>query len=140
MLLLAAAVGAVAPAIAQSAPQSGDDAFRTLLSGLGAAGYAEKEQAIGQLAVSGHSSTRAVLGAWLDDRLYARTSDQKVFLVKSADSALTSFDLIDPVTLTPAGASPLTNWRRSAPTTGFGASCGRPWRDSICRRPTCPSG
>ena len=106
VLLLAAAVGAAAPAIAQSAAQSGDDAFLTLLSGLGAVGYAEKEQAIGQLAASGHSSTRAVLGAWLDDRLYARTSDQKVFLVSSADSALSSLELIDPLTLAPVGASP----------------------------------
>jgi urea transport system permease protein len=102
VLLLAAAVGVGAPAIAQTA----NDAFLTLLSSLGAAGYAEKEQAVGQLAASGHSSTRAVLAAWLDDRLYARTADSRVFIVKSADGALTAFELIDPVTLAPSGTSP----------------------------------
>ena len=102
VLLLAAAVGAAAPAIAQTA----NDTFLTLLSSLAASGYAEKEQAIGQMAASGHSSTRTVLAAWLDDRLYVRPADSRVFVVKSADSALTAFELIDPVTLAPAGASP----------------------------------
>jgi len=103
VLLLAAVVGTIAPAVAQTA----NDTFLTLLSGLGAASYAEKEQAVGQLAASRHSSTRAVLAAWLDDRLYARTADSHVFIVKSADSALTAFELIDPVTLAPAGTSPI---------------------------------
>src|SRR5205814_6941832 len=39
-------------------------------------------------------------------RLYFRNEDQKVFLVKTTEGDLTSFDLIDPVSLNDAGAEP----------------------------------
>ena len=38
-----------------------------------------------RLGQSGHPSVRAVLTAFLQDRLYFRNSDQKVFIVKAAD-------------------------------------------------------
>ena len=37
-----------------------------------------------------------MLTALLEDRLYFRNDDQKIFIVKSADGDLASFDLIDP--------------------------------------------
>jgi urea transport system permease protein len=46
-----------------------------------------------------------VLAAFLEDRLFVRQSDQRVFIVKSADDSLTSLDLIDPVSLAGAGSA-----------------------------------
>ncbi len=47
---------------------------------------------------------RAVLTALLEDRLYFRNSDQKVFVVKTADAD--PLDLIDPLSLKDAGSAP----------------------------------
>jgi urea transport system permease protein len=100
-LLLAAGV-AVTPGLAQSP----DDGFRTLVVSLRDAAFADKEQIVERLGASGHPSTRPVLGAFLDDRLYVRISDQQVFVVASADDALTNLDLVDPVSLMAVGSTP----------------------------------
>ncbi len=47
---------------------------------------------------------RAVLTALLEDRLYYRNSDQKVFIVKAADAD--PLNLIDPLSLKDAGSAP----------------------------------
>ena len=47
---------------------------------------------------------RAVLTAFLEDRLYFRNNDQKVFVVKSAEGD--PLNLIDPVSLKDAGSAP----------------------------------
>ncbi len=60
-----------------------------------------------QLAQSGHPSVAAVLTALLEDRLYFRNDDQKVFIVKSARrETRPTLDLIDPLTLKDAGSAP----------------------------------
>ena len=48
-----------------------------------------------RLSQTGHPSVRAVLTALLEDRLYFRNSDQKVFIVKAADAD--PLNLIDPL-------------------------------------------
>jgi urea transport system permease protein len=81
-----------------------DASFLATLGQLRDATFDDKEKIVEQLAQSGHPYVRAALTALLEDRLYFRNSDQKVFLVKSAageDS--TTLDLIDPVTLKVAG-------------------------------------
>src|SRR5262249_45800662 len=64
------------------------------------------EAIVDRLSRAGHPSVRAVLTAFLEDRLYFRNSDQKVFIVKSTEGNPPSLDLIDPQSLKPAGAAP----------------------------------
>ena len=91
-----------APVTAQPATE----AFPAALAELPDAGFADKEAIVARLVVTGHSSTAAVLTAMLEDRLYVRTSDHRVFITTSADDTQTSFSLIDPLTLKGAGSSP----------------------------------
>jgi urea transport system permease protein len=99
--LLLAALAFAAPALAQSK----DDGFLAAIGGLREAGFADKEAIADRLAESGHPSARPVLAAWLEDRLYVRNSDQRIFIAKSADDSLPSLILVDPVTLKDAGSS-----------------------------------
>jgi urea transport system permease protein len=101
LLLLAGPISGVARA------QSANDAsFLALLGQLRDATFPDKEMIVGQLIQSGHPNTSAALTAFLEDRLYFRNSDQKVFLVKAAaDENSTSLDLIDPAILKPAGSA-----------------------------------
>src|SRR4029079_3358549 len=100
-LLLLAALFCVQSASAQ-AP---DDAFRAALAELREATYAEKAQIVDRISESGHTSARQVLAPILEDRLYVRSSDQGVFIVKSGDDALTTLQLVDPVTLKDLGSA-----------------------------------
>jgi len=103
MLLLALA-GAV-PGFAQSpAPSSSDATFLSTLGELREADYSAKEAIVERLSQGGHPSVRAVLTAFLEDRLYFRNSDQKVFIAKTADED--PLNLIDPVSLKDAGSAP----------------------------------
>ncbi|MEO8482678.1 MAG: urea ABC transporter permease subunit UrtB [Acidobacteriota bacterium] len=86
--------------------QTTDEAFTAWLGGLRDGGYTEKEQIVEQMSAGTHASTRQVLGAFLEDRLFVRSSDQKVFVVVSADDTLTTLQLLDPLTLKSAGSSP----------------------------------
>ena len=95
-----AALVLAAPARAQSR----DDGFLAALVELRDASFADKERLVERLSESGHASTRPVLAAFLDNRLYFRVRDQKVFIVKSADDSLEAFDLVDPISLQPAGS------------------------------------
>ncbi|HVW06076.1 MAG TPA: urea ABC transporter permease subunit UrtB [Vicinamibacterales bacterium] len=101
MLLLAALFLFARPLCAQTA----DETFTGWLGGLRDGSYVDKEQIVEQMTTSGHPSTRAVLAAFIEDRLFARNSDQRVFLVASADDALTTLALIDPLTLKPDGSA-----------------------------------
>jgi len=84
-------------------PSGGDVA--AALSGLREATFIEKEEVVERLSARGDPSVRPVLAALLEDRLFVRQSDQRVFIVKSADDRLTSLDLIDPVSLAGAGSA-----------------------------------
>jgi urea transport system permease protein len=100
--LLLAALIVASPALGQSQ----DDGFLAALGELREASFPDKEKIVERLSESGHASARPVLAAWLDDRLYVRQRDQKVFIVKSTDDSLASFDLIDPASLKDAGSAP----------------------------------
>ena len=88
------------------AAQMPDEALRSALGGLSEASYPDKEAIVTRLGEGGHQSTNAILTAFLEDRLYVRQRDAAVFIVQSADPALTSLTLIDPVSLKPAGSEP----------------------------------
>jgi urea transport system permease protein len=80
--------------------------FAGLVTRLRDAGFADKVAIVEQLAGSGHPSTRAVLAAFLEDRLVVRAPDQGVFIATSADESIPAAKLLDPVTLKPAGETP----------------------------------
>ena len=94
-------------AAAPAAPlaQTPDDAFRTTLGTLSDASLPDREAIITKLDESGHASLRDVLTAFLEDRLYTRTSDKAVFVVKSAEASDGAFVLIDPVSLKAVGTA-----------------------------------
>jgi urea transport system permease protein len=104
LLLLALCCAVSAPA------QSPDDAgFLSALGELCEATFPDKETIVDRLSQSGHASVRAVLTAFLEDRLFFRNDDRKVFLVKSNEADLAAFDLIDPLSLGDAGSVPVDN-------------------------------
>jgi urea transport system permease protein len=118
-VLLAAVVLFASPAAAQDAPASAPAEavsaapspaaptdFAGLVASLRDAGFAEKEAIVERLVASGHASARVVLRAFLEDRLVVRAADQGVFVATSADETSPAADLIDPVTLKPAGSTP----------------------------------
>jgi len=100
LVLLLAVWGAVS-ARAQS---PGDASFLSTLGELREATYSEKASIAERLSETGHPSVREVLTALLEDRLYYRNSDQKVFVVKVADAD--PLNLIDPLSLKDAGSAP----------------------------------
>src|ERR1700676_1656668 len=103
MLLLV--LGGVNPVHAQSPLSSTSDAsFLSTLGELREASYSDKASIVERLSQSGHPSVRAVLTAFLEDRLYFRNTDQKVFVVKLADED--PLNLINPLSLKDAGSAP----------------------------------
>ena len=100
--LLLAACFVVHPASGQSR----DDEFRTMLAELREAGFADKESIAERLIATGHASAGPVLTALLEDRLFVRQQDQQVLIAKSTAETLTSYELVDPVSLGDAGAAP----------------------------------
>jgi urea transport system permease protein len=100
-LLLAVCLVAV-PASAQTP----DDEFRAMLAALRDAGFADKESIADRLIATGHTSARPVLTALLDDRLFVRQTDQQIVIATSTEETLTSYELIDPVTLKASGSTP----------------------------------
>jgi len=85
--------------------QGPDDEFRNLLAELRDASFADKELIADRLIATGHMGARPVLTALLEDRLFIRQQDQHVFIVKSIGETLTSYELIDPVSLEETGAA-----------------------------------
>lgn len=100
LLTLWGSLGSTAPLFAQ--PQS-DDAFLSALGELREASYADKANIVERLSQGGHPSVSAVLTAFLEDRLFFRNADQKIFITKSADGD--PLNLIDPLTLKDAGSA-----------------------------------
>ncbi len=94
---------AFASVVVSRAQAPGDTSFLSTLGELREASYADKESIVERLGRTGHPSVRAVLTALLEDRLYFRNSDQKVFIVKVADADPLS--LVDPLTLKSAGSA-----------------------------------
>src|SRR5260370_42349860 len=103
-LLLLALGGGVVPVPAQS-PK--DANFLSALGELREATYSGKASIAERLSQGGHPCVHAVLTALMEDRLYFRNNDQKVFIVKSADGD--PLNLIDPLSLKDAGSAPADN-------------------------------
>ena len=101
LLVLLLALGAIASLKAQS---PNDASFLATLGQLREATYADKATLVERLAQSGHPSVRAALTALMEERLYYRNTDQKIFIVKSPDA--NPLSLIDPLTLKTAGTAP----------------------------------
>ena len=100
-LLLLLALGGVVSVY----PQSPDDAnFLSTLGELREATYSDKESIVERLSKTNHPSVRAVLTAFLEDRLYFRNGDQKIFIAKTADTD--PVDLIDPLSLKASDSAP----------------------------------
>jgi urea transport system permease protein len=98
--LLLLALGGVVPIQAQS---PNDANFLSTLGELREATYSDKASIAERLSQTGHPSVRLVLTAFLEDRLYFRNSDQRVFIVKASDSD--PLNLIDPLSLKDAGSA-----------------------------------
>ncbi len=81
------------------------EGFSASISALREASFADKETLAEKILASGHPSASAVLAALLEDRLYYRNDDQKVFVLKSGDESLASWDLVDPDTGQDAGTA-----------------------------------
>lgn len=101
LFLLLLALWVIVPVHAQS-PK--DASFLSTLSELREATYSDKANIVERLSQSGHPSVRAVLTAFLEDRLYFRNSDQKIFIVKSAEGD--PLYLIDPLMFKNEGPFP----------------------------------
>src|SRR5258708_7627183 len=101
LLMLLLTLWGVAPLTAQS-PK--DSSFLATLGELREATYSDKASIVERLSQSGHPSVRAVLTAFMEDRLYFRNDDQKVFIVKPAEGD--PLNLIDPLSLKDAGSAP----------------------------------
>jgi urea transport system permease protein len=99
-LFLLLALWGVPPVHAQS---SKDASFLSTLGELREASYSDKASIAERLSQTGHPSVRAVLTAFLEQRLYFRSSDNKIFIVKAADAD--PLNLIDPLTLKDAGSA-----------------------------------
>jgi len=82
-----------------------DTGFVSMLGELREATYTNKASIAERLIQDGHPNVRAVLTAFLEDRLYFRNDDQKVLLAKSAD--VDPLNLIDPVSMQDAGSAPV---------------------------------
>ncbi len=102
-LLLAGCLAAL-PAAAPA--QTGDDALRALVGEFAGATLRQKEEIAGRLLATGHGGVRGVLTALLEDRLFEREDDGRVFVVESNDEGLTALRLLDPATLADAGTVP----------------------------------
>src|SRR5260370_11349857 len=100
LVILLLTLRAVAPVNAES---PNDSSFLSTLGELREATYSDKESIAERLSRSGHPGVRAVLTALLEDRLYFRNNDQKIFIVKSAEGD--PLNLIDPVSLKDAGTA-----------------------------------
>lgn len=100
LLVLLPALWGVVPVGAQSAK---DANFLEILGELRQATYADKAGIIERLSQTGHPSARPVLTALLEERLYFRNSDQKVFISRSAEGDPLS--LVDPLSLKDAGTA-----------------------------------
>jgi urea transport system permease protein len=101
LLVLLLALWGGSPGYAQT---PADETFLSTLGGLREATYSDKASLVERLGQTSHPSVRAVLTALLEDRLYFRNSDQKVFVVKTADAD--PLNLIDPLSLKDAGSAP----------------------------------
>lgn len=82
-----------------TAAETGDDAFRTLVAEFADANFREKEALAERMLDTGHAGVRDVLVALLEDRLFERERDGRIYVVESNDDRLAEFQLLDPASL-----------------------------------------
>ena len=98
--LLLSGPAPAAPANPGAAPaDTGDDAFVALVAAFAEANFREKEALAERMLATGHPRVRDVLTALLEDRLFERERDGRIFVVESNDERLTAFQLLDPASL-----------------------------------------
>ena len=103
LLLVSRSAG---PAYAQS---PSDANFLASLDALRDASFEDKDAIIDKLIQGAHPNAQVVLTAFLEDRLYFRNDDQKVFFAKPAAEDATDLELVDPVTLKSVGTASVDN-------------------------------
>jgi urea transport system permease protein len=59
-----------------------------------------------RILATGHRGAQPALAAWLEDRLYYRPADGRVFVTGTADESAAAIELVDPVMLAAAGSAP----------------------------------
>jgi urea transport system permease protein len=94
-----------------------DASFLSTMGELREASYSDKAAIAERLSQTGHPSVRAVLTALLEDRLYFRNSDQKIFIVKSADTD--PVNLVDPLSLKDSGSAPADGFTKIGTNNGL---------------------
>jgi urea transport system permease protein len=90
--------------------QDADAAFVSTLGELREAGYSDKAAIAERLIQSRHPAVRSSLTALLEDRLAYRTSDNQIFVLKSADADPAT--LLNPVTQKTAGTAALDGFSK----------------------------
>ena len=88
------------------AAQTRDDALSAALAELREASFLDKEAIAERLIAAGHPRARDVLTALLEDRLFVRNADQKVFIVKTTEGDRASYELVEPLSSDGAGSAP----------------------------------
>jgi urea transport system permease protein len=101
------AIVLVSAVLGPLAAQSPDEAFLASMAELREASFLDKEAIADRLIAAGHPGTRDLLTALLEDRLYVRTSDQSIFIVKTTEGEPAAYELVDPVTRKDAGSAPV---------------------------------
>src|SRR5687767_1250962 len=79
-----------------------DAAFSAAAAQLASDDFSTKEEAVRKVLELRHTGSKPLLAALLDGRVFARTSDQRVFIVTSADAD--PLELTDPLTQKAAGS------------------------------------
>ena len=83
--------------------------FSSLVEGLNQKSFTKKIKAVEAMAASGHKQVVPVLTALLENRLYFRKNDKKIFIVQSSDGG---FALTDAVTGDSAGEAPKASLKK----------------------------
>ena len=104
-LLLAVVLASPATDV-RLAAQTADEIFLASLGELREASFVDKEAIAERMITAGHPRVRAALTALLEDRLYSRTADNRIFIVKTTEGDLSAYALVDPVSGTDAGEAP----------------------------------
>ena len=88
------------------AAQTPDDRLAAAVAELREASFLDKEAIAERMIAVGHPRARDVLTALLEDRLFVRNADRKVFIVKTTEGDRASYDLVEPLSSAEAGSAP----------------------------------
>jgi urea transport system permease protein len=91
--------------VATSLPVAAQTSFDNDVAQLRDASFADKEAIVQRLSATSDRRVRPLLTALLDERLFVRERDQKIFIISSNDENVSPVDLTDPATLQRAGSA-----------------------------------